>query len=606
MKTWRIGAFAAATVAAALVLSACGSSGGDEDSPINEDSVINVGWNQPMFSLNSLTPNGNATANNNILYMTRAKFFHYDKDLNVIPNDAFGTYEKISDNPLKVKYTISDDAEWSDGVPVSATDLLLQWAAESGKYNDNADKISEDEETGDKEVAEGQVFFDGVKPGMALVTEVPEVSENNKEMTVTYSKPYADWQYAFDPLTPPAHITAMKALEVDDADEALTTLEAALKSGDRAVLSPVSDFWNTGYNTTKMPDDKSLVVSSGAYIIDDWKENQYVTLKLNPDYTWGPKPTIETVNVRFNEDPMAQVQALQNGELDLIQPQSSTDVLEAVNGLDGVKVITGPEGTYEHIDITFDNKGPFDAATYGGDNAKANKVRQAFLLTVPRDEILTKLIKPLQEDATVRDSVAIVPGAPDYDEMIKNNGSDFYAKTDIDKAKSLLQEAGVTDTVDVRLMYGKSNVRRADTFQLIAESAKKAGFNVIDAGTDDWGSKLGDGTYDASLFGWESTSTGITESVANYIDPNAGGLNNFGHYDSAEVNKLAQSLLVSTDPAKQLQTLIDIEKHLYADGFSLILYQFPGVVAYNDSVKNASTITLSPTIFWNFWEWELS
>ena len=32
-------------------------------------------------------------------------------------------------------------------------------------------------------------------------------------------------------------------------------------------------------------------------------------------------------------------------------------------------------GTYEHVDLVFTNGGPFDPATYGGDAAKALKVR---------------------------------------------------------------------------------------------------------------------------------------------------------------------------------------------------------------------------------------
>lgn len=36
------------------------------------------------------------------------------------------------------------------------------------------------------------------------------------------------------------------------------------------------------------------------------------------------------------------------------------------------------------------------------------------------------------------------------------------------------------------------------------------------------------------------------------------------------------------------------------------IFQFPGVVAHRDVLQGVSTIALSPTIFWNFWEWEIS
>jgi peptide/nickel transport system substrate-binding protein len=111
---------------------------------------------------------------------------------------------------------------------------------------------------------------------------------------------------------------------------------------------------------------------------------------------------------------MGQVQALQNGEVDLISPQSTADVLTALKAIDGLTVETNVEGTYEHVDLQQGNGGPFDPATYGGDAEKAHKVREAFLKTIPREKIVSDLIVPLNPDATVRNSVVmgrIGPGA---------------------------------------------------------------------------------------------------------------------------------------------------------------------------------------------------
>ena len=88
----------------------------------------------------------------------------------------------------------------------------------------------------------------------------------------------------------------------------------------------------------------------------------------------GTVASIEKVTIRWNEDPLASVQALQNGELDMISPQSSPDVLQALEGLEGVTVETGVEATYEHVDLTYNNGGPFDPKTYGGDAEKAKAV----------------------------------------------------------------------------------------------------------------------------------------------------------------------------------------------------------------------------------------
>ncbi len=89
------------------------------------------------------------------------------------------------------------------------------------------------------------------------------------------------------------------------------------------------------------------------------------------------------------------------------------------------------------MDLVQNNRGPFDPATYGGDAEKALKVRQAFLHGLPRQEVVDKLIKPINPDAEVRNSFLERPGPPGYDEIVAQNGSSEYAQVD----PALLEEA---------------------------------------------------------------------------------------------------------------------------------------------------------------------
>lgn len=604
MKIRRIPAAFAAVAAGALVLSSCAAPG--TESSIEEGTSVTVGWNQAFYEYNTSSNTGNATANAIITYLMNPAFNYYDADLNLVKDESFGTYEKTSDDPLTVTYTINDGIEWSDGVPVSAADLLLSWAAQSGKFN-NVEPIY-DEETGEitnQDEIDAGVFFNSSDPALALVTEVPEISEDGQSLTLVYSKPFADWEVALwsgSETGVPAHVTAMKALGIDDPKDATDALVQAIQDGDVTKLGPISQFWSTGFQFVNIPDDPALYVSYGAYLLTDLVENQYATLEANPDYTGDRPASVERVTVRYNEDPMAQVQALQNGELDLISPQSTADVLAAVQALDGVEVLSTVEGTYEHVDLVFDNGGPFDPATYGGDAEKARMVREAFLKTIPRQAIIDTIITPLNPEAEVRNSFTVVPGSPNYEAIVAENGSAAYSNVDLAGAQALLAQAGVTTPVNVRMLFGQTNQRRQSQFALIKASADQAGFNVIDASQVQWGPLLDDTTqYDASLFGWQSTSTAVTESDANY---RTGGGNNFGGYSSAAVDALLDELQVTTDEARQLEILIEVEKNLWADAFGTVIFQFPGVTAWNENVTGVSTIAISPTIFWNYWEWE--
>lgn len=593
---------AVAVAAFGMVAAACAPPAAEEEQGPVGDTSVNIGWNQPFYAYNDDTSTGNATANAIVLYMMRSGFNYYNADLELTPDESFGTYEKLSDDPLQVKYTVNEDVTWSDGTPIDAADMMLYWAGVSTNLNTvEGDAVERDAETGEPKATSGDaVYFDGASPGLGLVTETPEVGDDGRSVTLTYDEPFADWEVNFD-IGVPAHVTAMKALNISDPQEAKDAFLTAVEEKDNATLSKIANFWNTGYNYTSLPEDEMLRLSSGAYEMTEFEENQFMTLEANPEYAGDLGASIEKVTIRWNEDPLASVQALQNGELDLIAPQSSPDVLQALEGIEGVTVETGVEGTYEHVDLTYNNGGPFDPKTYGGDEEKAKAVRLAFLKTVPRQEILDKLIVPLQPDAELRDSFNLTPGAPGYDEMAEQNGSQDFADVDIEGAKKLLADAGVKTPIDVRFLFAADNVRREESFELIRQSAKQAGFNVVDKSNADWGSLLGSGTYDATEFGWQSTSTAVTESDANH---SSDGVNNFGGFKNEQVDALYDELQTETDPARQLEIQIEVEKILWADGFGVTIYQFPGIVAYNENISNIQTIAISPGIFHGFWDWE--
>jgi peptide/nickel transport system substrate-binding protein len=354
---------------------------------------------------------------------------------------------------------------------------------------------------------------------------------------------------------------------------------------------------------TDLPTDKNLYLSSGPYIISALVKDQYVTLSANPDFNWGPQPHLEKITVRFIQDPTAQVQALQNGEVSIISGQADADTVTALKALNDVTTTTTPTSTYEHIDLTFDNGGPFDPATYGGDKAKALAVRQAFMKVIPRQDIIDKLIKPVSDTATLDESQTLLPGADGYDASVSGNGASAYDTVDVDGAKALLEQAGVTTPVKVKFMYGKSNTRRAAEFALIQSSAKAAGFDVVDAGTDDWSSLLGNKSYDAVLFAWQFTSLAVTGAQAQF---QTGGGSNFSGYSNAEVDAAYASLGAEFDHEKQLALLAQIDKAVWGDAYGVTLFQFPDVTAYSNTIKNVKDAPLSPNVFWNFWEWEQS
>lgn len=616
MKIRRLTAFVAGAAAAALAVSACtppdegGDTGtGGDDSGIQTDTAVTVGWNQPFYEYNTSSATGNATANANILYLIQESFNYYDPELNLVQNEDFGTYEVINEDPLTVEYTFADDNKWSDGTPVDAVDLLLQWGATSGHFNTIGDEEIERDDEGNvtnQDEVDSNVYFNGTSATVGYIGDV-ELSEDNKTLTATYDVNYADWEVNLTGAAVPAHVVAMHALDIEDPAEAKQAIKDAFENEDTEALAAISKFWNEGFAFgDSLPEDKSLYLSNGAYELVEMVAGQYVTLQAREDFTGSHAASVERITVRYNEDPMQQVFALENGEIDVMAPQATADLVEALNGLgDGYTVLTGVDGTYEHVDLQFTNGGPFDPETYGGDEETALKVRQAFLKLIPRQEIVDKLIKPLNPEAEVRQSYNVVPGSPMYDGVVAANGQAeaFPLENDVAGAEALMEEAGVETPVDVRILFGASNARRQQEYAIMAEAFNQSGlFNLVDASSDDWGSMLDSATdqYDAALFGWQSTSTAVTAGNANY---GTGQINNFYGYSNPEVDELQDQLSVETDPAEQERLLGEIEAHLVNDAFGVTIFQFPSVTAYRNTVTGIDPITISPTVFYGFWNW---
>ena len=315
MKIRRIGAPIAVAAIAAMAITGCTTSG--ETPSGSTGGTITVAEVNELTAFTASTSTSNLDMNGKFIGYTRSSFFYLDDKLNIVPDESFGTVEKTSDDPLTVKYTLANTATWSDGTPVTADDLMLAWAIQSGFFNDST-------VDGDGNVTSGTTYFDyaGDTSGLGLADK-PEVGDDNTSITLTYSEPYADWQLV-NPIDAPVHVVAEKAgVSAADLMDAMNTVprgDAAAPAEANATLKAVADFWNIGFDATSLPTDKSLYLSSAAFVLDAWVPKQSITLVKNPEYKGDLKPKVDKIVVRFIGDAQAQVTALKNGEVDIINP----------------------------------------------------------------------------------------------------------------------------------------------------------------------------------------------------------------------------------------------------------------------------------------------
>ncbi|MDP4586014.1 MAG: ABC transporter family substrate-binding protein [Microbacteriaceae bacterium] len=594
MKTKRILASVAAVGASVLVLSGCAL---PYQSEVIEGTSITVGWNDIASEFNPASASGNNVANSIPAYIANSGFNYYNATPELLLQETFGTYEKTSDDPLTVKYTINDAVKWSDGVDVDGADMLLSWVAGFGYFKSGE-----------------EYTFIHAAPRDDLASTLPTV--NGRSLEFVYDKKYVDWEINFG-VGVSAHGTVMLAHpEITDPAEAKSKFIEAVTAGDTEWIQAVADVWNTGYQVTDAsaadtdPTDGAMskvFLSNGPYRVEEVVADSYVTLVANPLYTWGPSPKYERITIREIADPTAAVQAVDNGDVQVASGQPTADLLALVEGLQNGSFTGGDEAAYEHVDLTFNNGGPFDSASYGGDEAKALAARQAFLLTIPRDQILDTIIKPLNPNAELRNSLLTIPGSPNYGAIVAANGSDFYSGTDaerVEKAKGVLSDAGISTPIDVKFWYPEGNVRRGQEFELIQANSLQAGFNVIDSSEPDWEftdpSLYPINPHDAVIFAWSSTSLAITGNDQQY---GTGKPSNFQAYANSTVDENLSALETELDPAAQVELQTAVEAALWGDAASLPIFQFPGLTWWDNGTSGVVPNPLSPNYFWNFWEW---
>jgi peptide/nickel transport system substrate-binding protein len=580
LSTTRKGAkFLALLAGGSLALSACSTGGGGSSSDENtsggdaggtQDVTITVAHEQEFGSYNNNTAEENAVKNTVVLNQVLRGFWFFGEDGSVVPDTEFGTYEKTSDDPLTIKYTFADEATWSDGEPIDCDDFLLVWAANSGKYT-----------TGEKDADGNDVLLFSTAGTTGYdIMQKPKCADGDKEIEVVYDEPFADWQANFGSFLP-AHIVEEKAGGIDLVD--------AITNDDQEALTAAAEFYNTGWVFNPGEIDKSITPSAGPYTIESWQAGQSITLTAN-DKWWGTPPKAKNIVIRFIAQEQ-QAQALANGEIQIAEPQPNPDVVQQLEGLgDQVKVLQGDEYTYEHLDFNF------------GGAFKDADLRKAFALCVPRQLIIDNLIKPVNPNAEVMNSRYSFPFSPDYQDVVGGSYDGSYDKADVAAAKAILDEKGAAGTV-VRIGYQTPNQRRTNEVDLIRSSCNQAGFDVQDAGQDDFfGNGLAAGNFDVALFAWAGSPL-VTGSSSTFV---TGGGNNNGKYSNPKVDELINELNVTPDPDAQTELVTQIEKILWDDLATIPIFAFPGIAAHATNIEGVKFQPSQTQITWNMQEWSVA
>ena len=578
-------------------------------------STIVIHDTNSLTSFNSGQPDTNLTINGKVGNLSGIGFYYINDQKNVVRNTTFGNFKIVKNNltDFRISYTINKGLVWSDGTPINGVDLLMSHVLSSNTYSKAAGLGDPD---GDDTPAFDSNGYGGTYSDN--IVGQPVLSADKMTLTLQFKQKIANWDL-YGPGPSPVHTLVLlaegkKGLQsVTENEAARDRFFAAYNSKNTAVLKSIGKVWSEAYDITEVNDKTNplLWVGNGGFTVDSAVTKSSVTLKVNPKYNSGPKlsGTIDTVIFKFIADGTAAAQALANGELDVYSGQPTADAVAALKKLSNVNLIGGINACYEHWDTRVNSAPgqPDYNGIFKGHGGKGADLRRAFLLSVPREEINEKLIKPINPNAPILGSTFIAPGFEGYDRLVANNGSGFYQGSQDAlnaKAARLLKKhypsASPSNPVKVNVLVPGNNARRAAEFALAKANALKVGFDLVGDVQASWSPKIQLSTYDAQFFAYCPSAVTQAGSNANF---QVGGGNNRNGVNLPQLDTILNKLQLPMDNRTFISTIIQAERIINAEGLTSGVFLHPAVTAVNKLLKGIKPSPLSDDVVWNWWEW---
>lgn len=315
---------------------------------------------------------------------------------------------------------------------------------------------------------------------------------------------------------------------------------------------------------------------TGPFKLVSWNEGTSVDMEAFGDYWEDGKPQISSLQLKTITDATARATALRNGEIDMIIDAIDQETM-VLNNADGVVLETIPGTFWEYVGMNC-----------GSEQLKDAKVRQAIAFAIDRDAINTAV---KMGNATVLKE-ANVPATHEY-----YGNDEIYASRDVEKAKSLLKEAGVAEgSLSLKFTVGSDWQYQVDAAQMVKQQLEEIGIkceiSALESGV--YFDGLNAGEFDLTVCGW-SGFVDIDEYLYDLFTSE--GAYNQQNYSNPEVDKLLAEGRVTTDEDARKEVYQEAQKLIAEDAPMAFLYMNGFTVAMRDNVKGYTVHPTAATIF---------
>jgi peptide/nickel transport system substrate-binding protein len=547
-----------AALLATVLAVACSDGGGDtagrrdaaangtDINPVHRDGLPDGGtlrWpliaSPPNFNTGELDGTSADTAN--VVGALLPSMFRFDSEARPTVNkDYLGSAELSARDPRQVvTYRINRKAAWDDGRPITAADFEAQWRALSG--SDPAYRIAS---------SSGYDQIERVAPGV-----------DDREVAVTFRRPYADWKALFSPLYP------------------------ASTSNDPAVFN---DGWRAGPLTT-----------AGPFRFESLDQTaKTISLVRNPKW-WGNRSKLDRIVFRVI-DPPAQVDALLNREIDVLDVAADVNRLKRVEAAPGIAVRRAAGPDFRSITINGT-----------GEILKDVRVRRALGMAIDRTAIANALVGPLGVEAKPLQNHIFMAGQRGY-----RDNAGILSSPDVNGARNLLDDAGWRREGNVRTKDGKPLAVRFVVPTGVASSNQVAELvrvmldgigvrvDVLSVPTQDFFKLyIVPGNFELTVFSFIGKPFPISSNRPSYVSPKPGKggefdfQQNFARIGTPEIDALFDEATSEFDEQKAIDLGNQIDAAIWDEVHSLTLYQRPDIAATGSQLANFGAFGFASVVY---------
>lgn len=404
---------------------------------------------------------------------------------------------------------------------------------------------------------------------------------------------------------PSSLLSAIESVETPDADTVVFKLNRENDQTFPLILAgpagPIVD--EEVFDADKITDDNTIVQEKafgGPYQIDTYNFNQVIDYKANPNYAGaGEGAKTPNITMKYYADANNMKLDVQKGDIDVAWRSFSATDIEDLESKDNLTVHKGPGGEIRYIVFNLDTM-PYGAKTDEADPAKATAVRQAAAHLIDREALGENVYK-----GTFKPLHSHVPeGMAGANEALKGLYGDGNGAPDAAKAKQVLEDAGVTTPVELKLQYNPDHYgpSSGDEYAQVKSQLEKDDLFKVDLQSTEWVQYAKDRTadvYPAYQLGWFPDYSDADNYLVPFFLNDGDKYKAFlaNHYINEDVNKLLLDQVSNPDEEARAKEIGEIQDKLAEDLPTLPLLQGQQIAVADKDVKGVDETLDASYIF---------